>query len=200
MVKRLGLSGLITLGSAFLLVVAGIALCCFSGGRGATAIPQAERRASSGGPRQPARAGLQAAKPVSAPEAQQPGAATAGSASREQTAPSPSPTSPAAPARTQTRRAPQQEAAPRYPLPPFPPPEFAPAGAAEASPGPAPDVLWLSGVIQGNPKLALLRRGEKRYLMKEGGTFESYRVVKIGANSITIQRGSRKQALRVGEY
>ena len=70
----------------------------------------------------------------------------------------------------------------------------------ELSEGPAPTVLWLSGVIQGDPKVALLRRGEKRYLVKEGGTFERYRVVKIASNSITIQRGGSKQTLRVGEY
>ena len=70
----------------------------------------------------------------------------------------------------------------------------------ELSAGPAPNVLWLSGVIQGDPKLALLRRGEKRYLVKEGGSFERYRVAKIGSNSVTIQRGSRKLTLRVGQY
>jgi hypothetical protein len=201
MVKRLGLSRAITLGGAFIMLVAGIALCRFSGTKGATAMPQAEQRASSSRLPQPAPVGAAfLPRRPPAPEAEKPGAVRPGTASTEKAAASQSPASAAAPVRTQAGRERQPEAAPRYPLPPFPPPDFAPAGAAEASTGPAPGVLWLSGVIQGNPKVALLRRGEKRYLMKEGGTFESYRVVKIGPNSVTIQRGSRKQTLRVGQY
>lgn len=88
----------------------------------------------------------------------------------------------------------------KYPLPPFPAPD-----AIALTPGqaalirPAPNVLWLSGVINGNPKVALLRHGDSRYFVKEGGTFESYRVVKIASNSVTIQRGGSKRTLRVGK-
>jgi hypothetical protein len=60
-------------------------------------------------------------------------------------------------------------------------------------------VLWLSGVINGDPKVALLRRGDSRYLVREGGTFESYRVVRITSNSVTVQRGGSKRTLRVGK-
>ena len=91
-------------------------------------------------------------------------------------------------------------AMPRYELPPFQPPDFPPGDFAAVSQRPTPDVLWLSGVVQGKPKVAVLRRGENRYFVKEGGTVEGYRVVKIGSNSVTIQRGSRKRTLRLGDY
>jgi hypothetical protein len=204
MVKRLGLSGLIALGSAFLMVAAGIALCRFSGEREATGAAQTARDVASDRLPEGARTSAEAAKTSVTPEAERPGAVTPGSASPGKSAAPDPATSAAAQVAGQSKSKPtlDREAAPRYPLPPFPAPDTAPGGTgvAEASTGPAPDVLWLSGVIQGNPKLALLRRGEKRYLVKEGGTFESYRVVKIGSNSVTIQRGSRKRTLRVGQY
>jgi hypothetical protein len=199
MVKRLGLSGLITLGSAFLMVAAGIALCRFSGDRAATGPPQAAQGSASDRLPDRARRGGEVAKPSVTPEAERPTAVGPGATPAGKTA-AQSPASAVAPVRPQARGESDREVRPRQPLPPFPAPDFPPAGVAEASTGPAPDVLWLSGVIQGNPKLALLRRGETRYLVKEGGTFESYRVVKIGSNSVTIQRGSRKRTLRVGQY
>jgi hypothetical protein len=62
-------------------------------------------------------------------------------------------------------------------------------------------VLWLAGVIQGDPRVALLRRGKSRFLVEEGDSFEDhYRVVSISSNCVTLERGTRKQTLRVGEY
>jgi hypothetical protein len=67
--------------------------------------------------------------------------------------------------------------------------------------GPPPDVLWLSGVVQGEPRVAVLRRGENRYVVSEGDVFEeNYRVLTISSNTISLQRGSRKRTLRVGQY
>jgi len=61
--------------------------------------------------------------------------------------------------------------------------------------------MWLSGVIHGDPKLALLRRGENRYLIREGDTVDGkYQVIEISANSVVLQRGGRRQTLRVGQY
>ncbi len=82
------------------------------------------------------------------------------------------------------------------PLPPLSPPNF---GAQPTALDPPPNVLWLSGVIQGNPKVALFRRGDNRYLVKEGGVVEGYQVANITSNSVTIQRGSRKRTLRIGQ-
>jgi len=211
MVKRLGLSRLIALGGALLMVVVGIALCCFAGDRGATAAPETVAAITTAAVSPAAVAAAEASQPPGAvKDAGQLGAGLVKPAQTQASwAPQPAPDKAAAaeiPRRPTTSLRPQTEprsagtTAPRYPLPPFPPPDYASAGVAEASTGPAPNVLWLSGVIQGSPKLALLRRGENRYLVKEGGTFESYRVVKIGSNSVTIQRGSRKQMLRVGQY
>lgn len=85
-------------------------------------------------------------------------------------------------------------------LPPFLPPLYGPDVKEEMT-GPPPGVLWLSGVIQGKPKLAVLRRGENRYLVREGETVEDrYRVTAISADSVTLQQGSRRQTLRLGQY
>jgi len=85
-------------------------------------------------------------------------------------------------------------------LPPLPPPEWAaPAGGEEPS-GPPPGVLWLSGVIQGDPMVALLRRGENRFLVRKGDMFEGYEVLDISSNSVMLQRGGRTTKLRLGQY
>jgi hypothetical protein len=86
-------------------------------------------------------------------------------------------------------------------LPPLPPLGHGPdAGNVEPG-GPPPDVLWLAGVIEGEPTVALLRRGENRYLVGEGDTIEDgYQVVKIATGSVTLRHGGRKRTLRVGQY
>jgi len=110
---------------------------------------------------------------------------------RAQTAAAPAPRPAPAPAR----------AVPAASLPPF---MLAPAdggGTATRPLGPAPGVLWLSGVIQGDPTVAVLRRGENRYHVCEGDLIEGrYRVVSISNNTVVLQRGSTRQTLRVGQY
>ncbi len=97
--------------------------------------------------------------------------------------------------------APARKSRPSYSLPPLPPPDWDTVKSAQEPLGPPPGVLWLSGVIQGEPKVAVLRRGENRYLVREGDTIEDrYTVQQIGSNSITLKRGSRKLTLRVGQY
>jgi hypothetical protein len=67
--------------------------------------------------------------------------------------------------------------------------------------GPPPGILWLSGVIQGGPRVAVLRRGESRFVVKEGDIIEDrYTVSQIENNSIVLKQGSRKLTLRVGQY
>jgi hypothetical protein len=95
-------------------------------------------------------------------------------------------------------------------LPPFPsglPPLGVSPTAGWSGPsaalraGPPPSVLWLAGVIQGESKLAVLRRGESRYLVKEGDSVEGrYRVIKIAADRVALQRGRRTISLRLGQY
>ncbi len=85
-------------------------------------------------------------------------------------------------------------------LPPFQPPDWTAVNTSVGASGRAPSTLWLAGVIQGNPKVALLRRGEERYLVKEEETFDGvYKVASIASNSVTLQKGRRKLTLRVGE-
>jgi hypothetical protein len=67
--------------------------------------------------------------------------------------------------------------------------------------GPPPNVLWLSGIIQGSPKLAVIRRGEERYMVREGESVGgAYRVSKITASAVTLQRGRRTLLLRLGQF
>ena len=111
----------------------------------------------------------------------------------------------AAPSSSQAARGPQRAAAStasysQGPLPPFPaglPPLSSSPGASWG--GPAPSALWLAGVVEGDPKLAVVRRGESRYLVNEGDSVEgTYRVTKITSDTITLQRGRRSLTLRLG--
>lgn len=81
------------------------------------------------------------------------------------------------------------------------PPLMAPSPPSEArAQGPPPGVLWLSGVVQGNPKLAVIRRGEERFLVREGDTVGGvYRVSRIASGSVTLRRGRRTLVLRIGQ-
>lgn len=109
--------------------------------------------------------------------------------------PDPQPTPPPAPARRPA--APGAQPVSRDLLPPL---TAALAGPGEPV-GPPPGVLWLSGVIQGEPKLALIRRGENRYLVREGDSLEgAYRVVQIADSTVTLERAGRRQVLRLGRY
>lgn len=83
----------------------------------------------------------------------------------------------------------------------LPPLMVAPAGSEMGTQGPPPNVLWLSGIIQGSPKLAVIRRGEERYMVREGESVGgAYRVSKITASAVTLQRGRRTLLLRLGQF
>ena len=96
---------------------------------------------------------------------------------------------------------PRPRAAAPSSLPPLMPALQGAGGGGEVKLGPPPGVLWLSGIIQGDPTLAVLRRDASRYLVREGDTIESsYRVIEISSASVTLQRGGSKKVLRVGQY
>ena len=80
------------------------------------------------------------------------------------------------------------------------PPLGVPATSGSAS-LPQSAVLRLAGVIKGeDATLALLRRGDKRYLVREGDTVEGvYRVTKITDNTVVLRRRSRTQTLRLSQ-
>ncbi len=104
--------------------------------------------------------------------------------------PAPPPSKPTSPRKPASERT----------LPPFQPPDWSAVNTSVGASGRAPSTLWLAGVIQGDPKVALLRRGEERFLVREGETFDGvYKVARISSNSVTLQKGRRKLTLRVGE-
>ena len=118
--------------------------------------------------------------------------------------PAAEPAPPPVPAQTPAAPAPRPapaRAVPAASLPPFMLPSTDGGGTATRPLGPAPGVLWLSGVIQGDPTVAVLRRGENRYHVCEGDLIEGrYRVISISNNTAVLQRGSTRQTLRVGQY
>jgi len=102
-------------------------------------------------------------------------------------------------AATRKRAAPAQKAVPQAYLPPFQPGLY--AAPTDGPSGPPSNVLWLSGVIQGDPKLAVLRQGENRYLVREGDAIDNgYRVVQISTNNVTLKRRGKNRVLRLGQY
>jgi hypothetical protein len=87
----------------------------------------------------------------------------------------------------------------RGPLPPLLP-FGGPQLAAGTSAGSPPNVLRLSGVVGDERKVAVLRQGESRYVVREGDAISGgYRVVRISAKSVTLQRGGRKRTLGLGQ-
>lgn len=87
----------------------------------------------------------------------------------------------------------------RGPVPPLLPPLYGPELTTSAIATPQPAVLRLTGVVEGTEKLAIIRRGVSRYMVREGDTIDNYRVVKIRSTEVTLQRGSRKRSLRLAK-
>jgi len=192
--KRLGLPKIIALSAALLMVIAGFVISRVGGGPEAAAAPRALKIAAI-----PAHESAADGAESSETETQPPEAAEPGEAE-----PSAEPKKAAAPAAA-LAASPKRKVAPRpsptRSLPPLAPPEWGAADVTEEPSGPPPGVLWLSGVIQGEQRVAVLRRGESRYVVREGETFEEkYRVVAISSNSVTLERGGKNQTLRVGQY
>jgi len=95
----------------------------------------------------------------------------------------------------QHRFASSLEATGSGPLPPLLP--LSHNAAAGVAPRPLPPVLRLAGIIEGGEKLAIMRRGDNRYMVREGDMVEGQRVLRISANMVTLQRGARKRTLRL---
>ena len=190
--KRLGLPKIIALSAALLMVIAGLVISRAGGGPEAVASQDAARPGVVVAP-------ASAAEEVEPSETETPPLAAAAPAAAapkasekpQKAAEVASAAKPKGVAKVSARRS----------LPPLPPPEWGAPAPAEEPSGPPPGVLWLSGVIQGEQRVAVLRRGESRYVVREGETFEGkYRVVAISSNSVTLARGGENQMLRVGQY
>jgi len=85
----------------------------------------------------------------------------------------------------------------RGPLPPLLPPLSGSVVVGEPAARPAPPTLRLTGIVGGAEKLAVLRRGEKRFMVRAGDTVEAYRVTGVSNRSVTLQRGSQTRTLRL---
>jgi hypothetical protein len=195
--KWIHASGLL---AALVMVLAGLVLCRLGtpvassttpeAGAWATAQVQASEPADE-------EAAVESAAPATEPSGltEEPGPAQ--QSTTEVQAPAPAPRKPTPPA-------PKAEAVTRKPVPQSYLPPFQPGAYGTQTTGmsgPPPDVLWLSGVIQGEPKVAVLRRGEKRYYVRQGDTIDDgYTVVRISSNEVTLKRGRRTRALRLGQY
>jgi hypothetical protein len=183
------------LAGAALMIVIGAVLSCRSQ-PAASQTPNVEMREATTEDRVEAGTAPETAAPEHPSEAAPP----ADTPPQELTSPAPEPS--AAPSRPASK--PVVRVASRASsdaLPPLPPLRYGPESVSPEPSGPPPGVLWLAGVIQGNPTLALLRRGEDRYLVKEGDALDGgYRVAKIASSSVILQRGNRKQTLRLGQY
>jgi len=104
--------------------------------------------------------------------------------------------SPSASAPSQQRRfATRQDGAGKGPVPPLLPPLYGPQ--LTSVPARPPDVLRLTGIVEGQERLAIMRRGGNRYMARLGDAVDNQRVVQISADSVVLQRGARKRTLRL---
>jgi len=77
-----------------------------------------------------------------------------------------------------------------------PPAGTPPAGMAPAA---APEPLRLTGVVQGNPSVAVLRQGSKRYIVTIGDPVDNQYIVKsISAGRVVLAKGERTLSLSLG--
>lgn len=93
---------------------------------------------------------------------------------------------------------------PAISLPPFPnifgpvKPVDPTGSSTVATPAPAQDPLVLTGIIQGDPPVAVFRRAEKRFIVKPGDEFAGYQVTEIAAQRVALARGSKHHSLSLG--
>jgi len=74
------------------------------------------------------------------------------------------------------------------------------AGGASARATRSRDVLQLSGVILGTPSIAVLRRGDEAYIVRQGDYIEGgLRVETIERTSVTLRDKQQKYVMRIGE-
>ena len=187
--------------AALVMVLAGLVLCRLGTPVASSTTPEAGAPAATqaqapepAGEEEPAEGAVPATEPSDSADEPSP---TEQSTTQAQ-APAPAPPKPA------PRAAPKPKAVTRKPvpqssLPPFQPGAYASQTAAVS--GPPPNVLWLSGVIQGEPKVAVLRRGENRFYVRQGDTIDDgYTVAGISSSAVTLRRGRSTRVLRIGKY
>ena len=67
------------------------------------------------------------------------------------------------------------------------------------TPGAKDEGLYVAGIIAGAPSIAVLRHGERHYVMKEGDWLdERIRVQAISRSTVTVREGNKSYVLRLG--
>ncbi|MGD0113510.1 MAG: hypothetical protein ABSD48_16760 [Armatimonadota bacterium] len=194
------LGNLAVFGAALAVVVIGVTMSFTHARTVHHAVPE-RRPVSAPMPPQPLLGtpqALAAAKPDAAatlPVADRPAALPKPSTAKSQmlpkrTAPSSIPAPP-----PQKRFAARQSATGRGPVPPLLPPLYGPQLTGIAAR--PPDVLRLTGTMEGRERLAIMRRGTNRYMARLGDIVDGQRVVGISADSVVLQRGTHKRTLRL---
>lgn len=96
---------------------------------------------------------------------------------------------------------PNSPSAPMMTVSPFPEP-IAPgtqmAAAPAVAPEPPPAKLALTGIIYGRPAVAILRRGEERYIVRPGEPVEDYRLAAVGHGEVVLVSSHGKLRLTLG--
>ncbi len=84
--------------------------------------------------------------------------------------------------------------------PPTPAPQDAPTPeASEPRPVGPPEGLRVTGIIVGQPTVAVLRAGRDHYVVNEGDWLDGrLRVQRITATTVTLNDGDRAYLLRLG--
>jgi len=59
------------------------------------------------------------------------------------------------------------------------------------------DELRLVGIMSGNPPLAVLRKGDRRYYVRAGETAAGYTVSSVGRQSVTLVKGEERLVLQL---
>jgi len=198
------LANLIVFGAALAVVVIGITMS-FMHAHGPSPAAQARRPQAPPQPPRPQVRGSQgsaAPRPQAAPDVVAPHAIAApkkpaAEVPGSHAAPRGTASPPASASPPQRRFAPRQYAAGRGPVPPLLPPLYGPQMASVAAR--PPDVLRLTGIVEGQARLAIMRRGGNRYMVRLGDSVDGQRVLLISAGSVVLQHGAHKRTLRLSK-
>jgi len=67
------------------------------------------------------------------------------------------------------------------------------------SPARSDEDLYVAGIIVGTPSIAVLRHGERHYVVKEGDWLdERTRVQSVSRSTVTVREGNKSYVLRLG--
>jgi hypothetical protein len=77
--------------------------------------------------------------------------------------------------------------------------EIRPANPGVVAPQPVREErIVLTGIIEGNPPVAVFRRSNKRFIVEPGDNFAGYRVVNIYGQSVALAQGNKHHSIPLG--